>query len=96
MGEALLRVSMRLESIETIIRLVKSYLGLTLLPEITVKEEIAKGILKVDGVKRWMNFSVKLILIAYIGDISFSHDQIIDIRTNFPRKIPAYICYSAE
>lgn len=50
------KVTMELESIEAIIRLVRCGLGLAFLPEVAVKEEIANGLLKVLKVEGWPEF----------------------------------------
>ncbi|MGE5607359.1 MAG: LysR family transcriptional regulator [Bacteroidota bacterium] len=50
------KVTMELESIEAIIRLVRCGLGLAFLPEIAVKEEIANGVLKAIKVEGWPEF----------------------------------------
>lgn len=50
------KVTMELESIEAIIRLVKSGLGLAFLPEVAVKEEIDAGALKAILVEGWPEF----------------------------------------
>lgn len=50
------KVTMELESIEAIIRLVRSGLGLAFLPEVAVKEEITKGVLKAVKVQGWPEF----------------------------------------
>lgn len=47
------RVTMELESIEAIIRLVQSGLGLAFLPEIAVKEELRDGALRKVIIKDW-------------------------------------------
>ncbi len=57
------KVTMELESIEAIIRLVRSGLGLAFLPEIAVKEEIANGVLKLIKVKGWPEFYRQTFLI---------------------------------
>lgn len=50
------KVTMELESIEAIIRLVRCGLGLAFLPEIAVKEEVTNGILKAIKVEGWPDF----------------------------------------
>lgn len=50
------KTTMELESIEAIIRLVRSGLGLAFLPEVAVKEEITDGLLKVVKVESWPEF----------------------------------------
>ena len=47
------KVTMELESIEAIIRLVRCGLGLAFLPEVAVKEEITNGVLKAVKVEEW-------------------------------------------
>ncbi len=51
------RVAMELESIEAIIRLVRSGLGLAFLPEVAVTEEIANSFLKTMQVEGWREIS---------------------------------------
>ena len=50
------KVTMELESIEAIIRLVRSGLGLAFLPEVAVKEEITNGVLRAVKVQGWPEF----------------------------------------
>jgi DNA-binding transcriptional LysR family regulator len=56
-------VAMELESIEAIIRLVRSGLGLAFLPEIAVIEELNNGLLKTVKIKRWHEMSRQTYLI---------------------------------
>lgn len=57
------RVTMELESIEAIIRLVRSGLGLAFLPEIAVAEELASGLLKTVKIEGWREMSRRTYLI---------------------------------
>lgn len=51
------KVTMELESIEAIIRLVRSGLGLAFLPEVAIKEELTNGLLKTIKVEEWRQMS---------------------------------------
>lgn len=51
------KVTMELESIEAIIRLVRSGLGLAFLPEVAIKEELTNELLKTVKVEGWRQMS---------------------------------------
>jgi DNA-binding transcriptional LysR family regulator len=57
------RVTMELESIEAIIRLVQSGLGMAFLPEIAVKEELESGVLRKVDIEGWDVFARQTFLI---------------------------------